>query len=439
MTPTTASGAGSVIADYTIPGIHVVDRSISVPLDWSAPDSEQITVFVRELCNPAKRTEDLPLLVYLQGGPGGKGPRPTDTSGWLGVALERYRVVLLDQRGTGRSTAIDGVGLQRRGDAAAQADYLAHFRADSIIADAEAVRKIIYGGRRWSTLGQSFGGFLTLTYLSTAPEALAACYVCGGIPGVPPLAAEVYRRTFPRVINRSRAFYRRYPQDVEAVAEIADRLAVGDVRLPDGDRLSVRRFQSLGIDLGMRPGAERLHWLVNEAFVEPGRLGEDFRQQVQLRSSQRGGPLFWTLQESIYGQADNGPTGWAAEAELARHPECAAEARPLLFTGEMTFRWMFTEIAALRPFAEAVDLLARRSDWSQLYDVDRLASNEVPVAAAVYFDDMFVDSGLQLQTLAGIGNSQAWVSNEWEHDGIGDPRVLRGLLQRVDQQGGERR
>ena len=41
-----------------------------------------------------------------QGGPGGGSPRPTSRTGWLGAAVERYRVLLLDQRGTGRSTPL---------------------------------------------------------------------------------------------------------------------------------------------------------------------------------------------------------------------------------------------------------------------------------------------------------------------------------------------
>lgn len=49
-----------------------------------------------------------------------------------------------------------------------------HRRADSIVRDAEIVRKALvprdnHGGR-WSLLGQSFGGFCCMTYLSIAPE-----------------------------------------------------------------------------------------------------------------------------------------------------------------------------------------------------------------------------------------------------------------------------
>lgn len=135
-----------------------------------------------------------------------------------------------------------------------------------------------------------------MTYLSQAPEGLSACYVTGGLPALEPSAAEVYRRTYPRVQAKNKAFYRRYPQNVAHVARIADRLSEGDVRLPDGDVLTVRRFQSLGIDLGMKPGHERLHWLLDEAFTEASdgtsgqasdrqELSATFLHQVLARTS----------------------------------------------------------------------------------------------------------------------------------------------------------
>ena len=47
-----------------------------------------------------------PALLYLQGGPG--FPAPRQRFAWITHALSRgYQVVLLDQRGTGRSTRID--------------------------------------------------------------------------------------------------------------------------------------------------------------------------------------------------------------------------------------------------------------------------------------------------------------------------------------------
>jgi proline iminopeptidase len=63
------------------------DAWTTVPLDWDDPDGETIRVFHRELVDARRASEDLPLLVYLQGGPGGKAPRPLGREGFLEAAL----------------------------------------------------------------------------------------------------------------------------------------------------------------------------------------------------------------------------------------------------------------------------------------------------------------------------------------------------------------
>jgi proline iminopeptidase len=97
---------------------------------------------------------------------------------------------------------------------------------------------------------------------------------------------------------------------------------------------------------------------------------------------------------------------------------------------------MFAEIKALRPYEAAAHALAERQHWRDLYDLHRLAENEVPVEAAVYFDDMFVDSALSLETAAHVGNVEPWVTNEFEHDGLRLGDVLSRLLDRLDARGG---
>ena len=425
--------------EYTIPGVHVTDRTVEVPLDWSRPDDGRtLSVFVREVVDPARRDDDLPLLVFLQGGPGGKGPRPTGPDGWLAAALARYRVVLLDQRGTGRSSAVRAAGLTALGPAQLQAEHLAHFRADAIVADAEHVRRTVYGGRRWSSLGQSYGGFITLTYLSRAPEGLAACFVTGGLAGLEAGARDVYERTQPRVVAKNAQYRSRFPADEARIARIADRIAAGDVVLPGGDPLTVERFQTIGMDFGMKPGFERVHWVVDEAFddADPGTLTDTFLAEVESLTGFRTNPLYAVLHESIYAQAGTGPTAWAAQAVRDADPAFATTARPLLLTGEMIYPWMFEQVAALRPFRPAAEALAERAEWPDLYDLDRLAANEVPVEAAVYFDDMFVDAGLSLDTASHVGNTRALVTNEFEHDGLRLGDVFSTLLERLDARGG---
>lgn len=411
---------------YEIPGALVHDRSVTVPLHWQQDDGGSISVFVRELVHPGTRNDDLPLLLFLQGGPGGKSPRPSRGS-WLARALQEFRVVLLDQRGTGRSSRVTAATMGRYPDPRAAAAHLLAFRADSIVADAEHVRAALYGGRRWTTLGQSYGGFVTLTYLSMAPQALERCLVTGGLPALRPDAREVYRRTYPRVADKVRRFYERYPGDVARIGAVADRLSAAPVTLPDGDRLSVRRLQTVGQVLGTQAGPAELHWLAEEALDDDTDTGlsDTFLDQIARRTSYWDNPLYAALHESIYASGA-GPTGWAAEAE--RGPEFDAHRRPLPFTGEMIYPWMFEEITSLRSFGPAAQALAAIEEFPPLYDPARLAANEVPVDAAVYFDDMYVDAALSLETAAAVGNVRTWVTNEFEHDGLRTGDVLDRLL-----------
>lgn len=430
-----------ITAEYTMPGLHVRDHEVAVPLDWSAPDDGRtITVFARELVAAHRRHEDLPLVLFLQGGPGGASPRPLDASGWIGVLLERHRVVLLDQRGTGRSTVLDAARMASFATAEEGASYLACFRADSIVRDAEHLRATAFDGRRWTTFGQSYGGWITLEYLSSAPEGLAASMITGGLPSLHPDAADLYRRTYPRALAKNERYERRYPGDTVVIARIADLLAEEDVRLPDGDRLTVRRLQFLGGGrFGMQHGFEELHWLLDTAFGSDGALSAAFLEAAQIGTSFAENPLWSALQEAAeYTDDTSGATRWAAQAEHDRHPEFHEDARPLRFTGEMFYPWMFEEIRLLRPFGPAVDLLQQRTEWPARYDHVRLAANEVPVVAAVYFDDLYVDADLQLQTASEIANVTTWVTDEWEHDGIGASggEVVRHLQRLLDERGG---
>jgi pimeloyl-ACP methyl ester carboxylesterase len=413
-----------------IPGLVLTDHVVEVPLDHRAPeDGRTIEVFAREVVAVDREHDDLPWLLFLQGGPGGKSPRPGSGVGdsWIRHATRTHRVLLLDQRGTGRSTPLNARTVAGMGDAEIAA-YLRLFRADSIVADAELLRARIAGGRPWETLGQSYGGFITMAYLSQAPEGLSACYVTGGLPGLAASADDVYARTYPRVARKNAEFYARYPGDRELVRRVANHLDAHVVELPDGDRLTTRRFRLLGNAFGMSDGYEKVHWLLDEAF-HGHELSDVFRHGVMALTAAADGPLF-ALQEYTYGQPGTGPSAWAAERALVQHPEFAEHRDPLLFTGEMFYSWMFDEIAALRPFRGAAQRLAAYDDWPPLYDLDRLAANEVPVLAAVYFDDMYVDAELQLDTASRVGNVRAWVTNEYEHDGLraDGPRVLGRLM-----------
>ncbi|GAA3291305.1 alpha/beta fold hydrolase [Dactylosporangium vinaceum] len=410
------------MATFRQPGTVLTDHVLAVPLDHDDPAGETIDVYAREVVTGG--TPDKPWLVFLQGGPGSASPRPIGRDSWIDRALDDYRVLLLDQRGTGRSTRISRQSLARRGSAHAQAEYLSHFRADSIVRDAELLRRHLLGDDgTWTVLGQSFGGFCAVTYLSFAPEGLREVLITGGLPGLDARAEDVYRATYPRVAAKNAAHYARYPGDVEAVRRIAAHLREHDVRLPNGGRLTVEAFQSLGLALGSSTGSHEIHYLTEDAFESAGVLSDAFLATVQHRLTCVTNPGYPLLHELCYGQGD-GATGWAAQRVRAEHPEFDAD-DPVLFTGEMTYPWQFEVDPALVPMREAADLLAARPHWPRLYDPAALAANEVPVAAAVYYDDMYVDRELSLETAGRIAGARVWVTNEHEHDAL---RVSSGAV-----------
>ncbi|MFX4431709.1 alpha/beta fold hydrolase, partial [Acinetobacter baumannii] len=88
-----------------------------------------------------------------------QSPRPESNDGWLKRALKNYRVLLLDQRGTGLSSPVTQQTLSELSDSQSQFEYLKHFRGDNIVRDSEFIRKALIGKIKWTVLGQSYGGF----------------------------------------------------------------------------------------------------------------------------------------------------------------------------------------------------------------------------------------------------------------------------------------
>ena len=373
----------------------IAEHELEVPLDHADPAGEKISVFAREVADPDGA--DRPYLLYLEGGPGYEAPRPTRvpaSPSWLERALKEFRVLLLDQRGTGRSAPVD----------IADADRLRHFRADSIVRDAEAFRQAL-GVERWSVLGQSFGGFCATTYLSLAPDGLREVFITGGLPPVGHSIDEVYERTYGRVRERAVRYFERYADD-----RLPQR---DDLVLPSGDRLTPRRVAQLGLGLGMSAGRERLHHLLE---LPPD--SRAFLHDVEAATPLARNPIFVALHEACY--ADGGSTRWSAE-----------RLRPadLELTGEHMFPWMFEDYGALVPLREAAEALAH-AEWPRLYGEDVLRANQVPVAAIVYAEDMYVERAFSEETAALIKGLRPWVTNEYEHDGlrVDGERILGRLI-----------
>ncbi len=419
---------------HFLPGITLTGHEFQVPLDYAHPAGPHITVFAREMVAAGKESADLPWLVFFQGGPGFGSPRPDAPPGvWYRRAVQDYRVLLLDQRGTGLSTPVTFQTLASLPTPQAQADYLKHFRADNIVRDAEQIRAELLGADvPWSALGQSYGGFCLVTYLSLAPAGLKEAMITGGLPSVVRPVDDVYRATYPRVAEQNRRYFARYPEDAGRARAIVEYLATHEVSLPDGGYLTPRRFQQLGLAFGASDGFEKVHYLLEEAFVA-GRSGRElsygFLRGVMAAHAFDTNPIYALLHEACYCQGE--ASRWSAERVRAEFAEFGLDAeRPVFFTGEMIYPWMFDDYAGLRPLREAGQILAEYADWPSLYDVATLQANRVPVVALIYYEDMYVAHTLAAETAATIAGIKCWVTNEYAHNGLraDGERILDRLI-----------
>ena len=449
-------GPATVLFD----GTPVLEHRFRVPIDHSltleqarAQDADgtgvgpggrgTLEVLAREVRAADDPDGERPWLLYLQGGPGSGAPRPARLNGWQRELTTDFRLLLLDQRGTGGSTPATAATLAAHPTDEARAAHLTHLRAPSIVQDAEMVR-LALGAGPWTTLGQSFGGFCTLSYLSWHPEGLERCLVTGGLAPLTGHADRVYRATYARMRERAEEFFARHPEDRaawdEATALVRAAEAAGvPVRLPDGSALTVGRVQQLGMLLGGSTRVDQLHWALADAVDRTGaapRLSEPFLAAVAAQAERGTNPLYAVLHEAIYAQpaalADGrAATAWSAARVLAEHPEFDPARSPApLPTGEHVMPWSFETEAALSPLAGTARLLAEKEDWGPLYDLDALAANDVPVAAAVYAHDVYVDRDLSLETADRVRGLRVWETDAFHHDGLADDgaTIVRRLL-----------
>lgn len=401
-------------------GLRIDEHTIRVPLDaTNASDMRSINIHASVVARSGG--EALPLLLFLQGGPGFEAPTPLPSPAspsWLDAALERYRVVLLDQRGTGASTPVGAATVATSPQEAAE--YLRHFRADAIVRDAEALREEL-GESRWSVLGQSFGGFTTLSYLSIAPESLDRVYFTGGLSGIGRTPDDTYRDTYAKTRVMVERYYRRFPEHRERVQRLVDLAGAGALRLPDGEQVSVSRVRSLGMLLGSDTGWQTLWRLLH---ADPATDAFSFDLAAALPFSPRN-PIYYVLHESCY--ADGGRTSWAAD----RVEPDDFRADPTLLTAEHVRREWADTVPGFRPWRETADLLAQ-VDWPRLYDPEVIASCGVPGAAAIYVNDIYVPLEPSLATASLLPNVATLVTSEHEHSGLRTGNVLPTLFELAD-------
>lgn len=433
---------------HIVPGkLKVTDLFFEVPKDYKNPSRGNIQLFGRSVTKhevpvipfsdaDAKKLSQRPWFVYLQGGPG-FGCGPPQSNGLTHLVLEQgYQMLYLDQRGTGMSSTITAASLALIGNEKEQADYLKLFRADSIVEDCEAVRKCLTAEypaemKKWSVFGQSFGGFCAVTYLSKHPVGLREVFTSGGIPPIGKTAEEVYRATYAQVEKRNEAFYAKYPEHVETVHDLALHIKEkGGIFMPAGGTLTVRRFLMLGLLFGGRGGLDSVHNIILRMRSDLDFYKHFTRPTLSIIENAVGfddNIIYAILHEAIY--CEGTASRWAADSvgrklknyqwisSAPRSPKSVLE-HPLYFSGEMIFPFTFETYPELKKLKGVADILAEYSDWPKLYDEWQLGRNDVPVYAATFVDDMYVDYGLVQESLSKIKGAKQYITNTMFHDAV---------------------
>jgi len=189
------------LATDAVPATYAHCGTVAVALDPAAPDGPSIEVFVARVPASSAEPRADPLLLIA----GGPGQSTVDFYLQLRGAFEPARrdrdIVLVDQRGTGRSAdgfrcavpedlSLDTAGaeqLERVIDAcAAELEHDPRFYTTSVaVRDLERVRDAL-GIEQWNVYGVSYGTRVAQHYLRRYPERVRALVLDGVVP--PPLA-----------------------------------------------------------------------------------------------------------------------------------------------------------------------------------------------------------------------------------------------------------
>jgi len=256
---------------------------------------------------------------------------------------------------------------------------------------------------------------------------------------------DVYTSLWERVKERNLQYYSMYPGDIGQVKKIVQKLLQAPATLPSGGKLTARRFLQLGMNLGGGPSSfASMHNLISTAFLQPEEIEftRAFLKAVDNAQPFDDNPIYFWLHESIYADGSKfSPTNWSSdrayEAKIKTPSEfdykltsqLQSDDRPTYFFGEMVFPWMtedYAECGGIGCTALA-NALAMKDDWGPLYDADRmravLADGKTKSAAAVYYDDIYVDFNCCMKVTQRGGpleKCKVYITNEYQHSGLRD-------------------
>ncbi|PHH83633.1 hypothetical protein CDD82_6079 [Ophiocordyceps australis] len=450
---------------HAVPGqLLVTELFFRVPLDYADASAGTMTLFARCATKreppPASPLDDdeqqqaakkqRPYMVYLEGGPGFGNRLPQDHPLTRTALARGYQLLFLDHRGVGLSTPVCSSLLLQMGDADAQVRYLRLMRQDNTVRDCEAVRRCLTHGwppakASWSIFGQSYGGFIALSYLSMHPQGLREVFLTGGLAPIGKTPDQVYEATFRHTMQRNRQYFEKYPQDAQTLRQLASHIQTfpdAALPLPAGGFLTLPRLLTLGIDFGGHGGFDNVHAMLLHLKASLDQFG--FLSRAALQPLETSTPfdtniIYAILHEAIYCDGPGSPSNWAAYrvgkklgpfSWLNPGYDGDTSEHTLYFSGEAIFPFHFETYPELIPLRQAAEKLAAIQDWPKLYDEQRLRTNTVPVYAASYIHDMYVDYAFARDTHNMLGACKVFETNMLYHSALRakSEKVLQALF-----------
>ena len=260
---------GLALAECRLPNLPTLAQcgEIEVPEDRSKTDGRKIRIFAAVLPANTLTPKPDPLLI-LAGGPGQAASSLAPFASRLNEIRRSRDVVLIDQRGAGRSTPLTCEAFKPRDDDALETDPVprakacteelrtqgvdaAQYTTTAWIADLEAMRNAL-GYAQWNLWGGSYGTRVAQEYLRRHPDRIRTVTLDAVVPPAMISTLDVWRTrqaTYDAVLRAcagSPACKSRHPDPPALLETIASTLG------PDGhdiDAVDPRTGKALRLHL----------------------------------------------------------------------------------------------------------------------------------------------------------------------------------------------
>ncbi|MGZ3671158.1 MAG: alpha/beta fold hydrolase [Bdellovibrionota bacterium] len=185
----------------------VVRDTVDVPEDPNDPASPTLHIFYYGKIQIGK-----PPVLFVNGGPAEDSHaeyRLLNSVGAVDPLWNNASVLFFDQRGNGCSSGYP------QGNSDHVLARLRFYGSSGIVADAEAIRKKLFGNQRWRVIGQSYGGWVAHRYAIAAPEGTTQIHSQANVINDDPI-----ERVTNRIFSQHRVleeYFKSYPQDRDAL------------------------------------------------------------------------------------------------------------------------------------------------------------------------------------------------------------------------------